>query len=57
MDFGRPKILARPLTGYGWGMSGEVVGFYNAAGVPSVDSFALTLLIDMGIPGFCSTSA
>ena len=33
-------------------MSGEVVGFYNAAGVPSVDSFALTLLIDMGIPGF-----
>ena len=51
---GIPKILERPFLGYGPSSSGVVVGFYPAgteAG-PTVDSYALTLLVDHGIPGF-----
>ena len=47
-----PKILMRPLTGWGAGQSGRVIGGTQASGIPSVDSYALTALVDFGIPGF-----
>lgn len=47
-----PKILSSPLTGWGLGNSGKVVGFVSsgAAGV-SVDSYPLTLIVDSGVLG------
>ncbi len=33
-------------------MSGDVIGYYTAGGIPSVDSYILTLLVETGIPGF-----
>jgi hypothetical protein len=47
-----PKIFMRPLTGWGAGQSGNVIGYIQASGIPSVDSYALTVLVDFGIPGF-----
>jgi O-antigen ligase len=47
-----PKILQRPITGWGLGNSGTVVGFKSsgAAGL-SVDSYPLTLITDAGVLG------
>jgi O-antigen ligase len=47
-----PKILQRPITGWGLGNSGTVVGFKSsgASGL-SVDSYPLTLITDAGILG------
>lgn len=48
---GWPKILARPF-GHGSATSGNVLGFYNPGGeLPTVDSYALTLLLDYGVIG------
>lgn len=48
---GWPHILSNPITGHGLGSSGELVG-YGFNGMVSVDSFPLSLLIDLGVPGF-----
>lgn len=47
----KPKIFARPILGYGPGSSAEIVGWVNMAGAPSLDSYAITLLIGVGVPG------
>ena len=48
---GWPHILANPITGHGYDMSGTVIGWAPAPGAPpSVDSYALTLLVEMGVP-------
>jgi len=47
-----PKILSRPLTGWGLGNSGTVVGYKSSgAGGFSVDSYPLTLIVDSGVLG------
>lgn len=45
-----PSILKNPL-GYGIGSSGEVIGFTTPGGQLTVDSYVLTLLVDVGIMG------
>jgi O-antigen ligase len=49
---GIPKIVGRPLIGYGLGSSGWVVGYMSRSGEPTIDSFALAMLVETGIPGF-----
>jgi hypothetical protein len=46
-----PKIAENPF-GYGIGTAGKVLGFKNQAGVGSIDSFYLSVLLDFGILGF-----
>jgi O-antigen ligase len=45
-----PHIIANPVTGHGIGNSGEIVG-YGGGGVFSVDSYPITLLVELGVPG------
>ena len=47
-----PKIIASPVVGHGLATAGNVVGYLNASGDPTVDSFALAVLVESGIPGF-----
>lgn len=47
-----PRILENPLTGHGAGSSGEVVGFVAPNGTVTVDSYLITILVDVGFPGF-----
>lgn len=50
-EMAMPRIAENPF-GYGIGTAGKVLGFKNQAGVGSIDSFYLTLLLDFGILGF-----
>ena len=45
-----PSIKANPLTGYGHGTGGFVVGYVTPGGTPTVDSYIITLLVDAGVP-------
>jgi O-antigen ligase len=48
-----PHIIERPITGHGMGTAGEVVGYGNRGdGVFSVDSYVISTLIELGVPGF-----
>lgn len=52
-DLALPHILANPITGHGHGVGGYLVGYYPpGATIPSVDSYVITLLVDIGVPGF-----
>ncbi len=46
-----PKLKANPF-GYGGGSSGVVLQYYDPGGLLTVDSYVITLLIDMGVIGF-----
>jgi O-antigen ligase len=46
-----PQIESNPITGHGMGTSGILVGYHLEAGVPSVDSYIITLLVETGVPG------
>lgn len=48
----QPKIIARPLLGYGAGTAGDVIHFTLPGGIITVDGFHMNLLVDFGIPGF-----
>lgn len=50
-DLGIPLILKRPW-GYGMGEGGEALGFRGPSGTLTVDSYFLTILLDLGIVGF-----
>jgi hypothetical protein len=51
---GWQKILSRPF-GHGSGTSGNVLGFYYPGGeTPTVESYALTLLLDYGVIGLAA---
>jgi O-antigen ligase len=50
-DMGIPKILTHPF-GQGMGQSGSVLQFRSPSGVPTVDSYYLTVLLELGILGF-----
>lgn len=46
-----PKIFNNPI-GHGIGQGGETLGFYNRAGVGTIDSYYLSVLLEIGILGF-----
>ncbi len=46
-----PKILHQPW-GYGVGQSGRVVGYTEPSGLLTLDTFQITLLVDVGVIGF-----
>lgn len=48
---GIPKILGNPL-GYGSGRAADTLGFANGAGVITIDSYYLSVLLELGILGF-----
>lgn len=50
-DLALPKILANPLTGYGFGNAGQVVGYRELNGFVSLDSYLLSVVVDVGVPG------
>lgn len=48
---GLPKVASNPL-GHGIGQSGEVLGFRNPSGTPTIDSYYLSILLEIGVVGF-----
>lgn len=50
-EMGIPKILANPL-GYGIGQGATVLGFTNLGGVLTIDSYWLSVLLEIGLVGF-----
>jgi hypothetical protein len=47
-----PHIQSNPITGHGMGNSGVVIGYnLHEGSIPSVDSYLLTLLVEVGVPG------
>lgn len=50
-DMATPEILQNPL-GYGLGRIESVVPFYNSAGVFTIDSYPIILLVEYGVLGF-----
>ena len=46
-----PAIRSNPITGHGMGSSGTVVGYHLELGMPSVDSYLITLLVENGVLG------
>jgi O-antigen ligase len=49
---GWPHIVENPLTGHGFGTAADVVGYYTPANALTIDSYALSLLVETGVPGF-----
>ena len=48
----KPKLWASPIFGHGRGMSGDTISYYYPGAMsPTVDSYTLTLLADVGFPG------
>lgn len=45
-----PDLIRNPL-GYGLGSSGEVIGYTTPGGQVTVDSYVLTVLVDLGVVG------
>jgi hypothetical protein len=50
LEMAMPSIVKNPL-GYGLGSSGEVIGFMTPGGQLTVDSYVLTVLVDLGVAG------
>lgn len=50
-NMGIPKIIKNPI-GYGLGRGADELGFANAAGVITIDSYFLSVLLELGILGF-----
>jgi O-antigen ligase len=50
-QMGVPHILSNPITGHGTGMSGPVIGFRLPNGTITIDSYILSLLVEVGVPG------
>jgi hypothetical protein len=48
-----PKLLHDPI-GHGYGTAGAVLGYTNLAGIPTVDSYYINLLLDTGVLGFAT---
>lgn len=48
---GFPKVVARPW-GYGIGRGAEALGFYNGAGVLTIDTYYLAVALEFGVAGF-----
>lgn len=50
-EHGIPKIIANPF-GYGIGRAGPVLGWTNLAGTPTIDSYWLSVILEIGVVGF-----
>jgi hypothetical protein len=50
IHMGIPKIITHPW-GYGVGRSGEILGYLNSAGQPTIDSYPLRLALEYGVDG------
>jgi hypothetical protein len=50
-DMAIPKILKNPI-GHGTGKGGDTLGFANAAGVGTIDSYYITIFLELGVLGF-----
>lgn len=48
---GIPKILSSPLFGRGIGGASEILGFFNAGGIPTIDTYMLSVVLEVGIVG------
>lgn len=48
---GTPKILEQPW-GHGLGQGGVVVGYYSPGGLLTIDSYYLSMLVELGVLGF-----
>ena len=48
---GFPKFLKNPI-GHGPGQAAEILGFANGAGVITIDTYYLSILLEFGIVGF-----
>ena len=48
---GIPKVLANPI-GHGAGTAGDVLGYANAAGTVTIDTYYLRIGLEFGIVGF-----
>lgn len=46
-----PRILANPITGNGSGLGAEIVGYAPFGGL-TVDSYVISLLVEIGVLGF-----
>lgn len=53
-DMAVRHIASNPVTGHGVGLASSVVGYTQPNGNISLDSYAITLLVDAGIPGFAA---
>lgn len=53
-DMATPHIMANPVTGHGLGLGAATVGFTTPAGTLTLDSYAITLLVETGILGFAA---
>lgn len=49
-----PRVAERPLFGHGIGLGAETLGFRSPSGVLTIDSYVLTLILELGIVGFVS---
>ncbi len=49
MELAWPKILKRPVLGYGTGRSSRILGFWGQT--LTIDNYYLTLALDFGFPG------
>ena len=46
-----PRIIQSPITGLGYGLGGDIVGYHTpGALVPTLDSFLISTLVETGIP-------
>jgi O-antigen ligase len=50
----QPHIAANPITGHGFGLGAEVVGYHMDAATlgGTLDSYVISTLVETGIPGF-----
>jgi hypothetical protein len=51
MEMGMEHIMQRPW-GHGIGRGGETLGFQNGAGILTIDTYYLSILLEVGILGF-----
>lgn len=47
-----PRIYQNPITGHGVGVAARVVGYMPGGELPTLDSDIISLLVEVGIPGF-----
>lgn len=50
-NMGLPKLAGHPL-GFGVGRSGDALGYANGAGILTIDTYYLMLLLEYGVMGF-----
>ena len=51
-EMGIPHIVSNPFTGHGFDLGGVVLGYHMETGLGTIDSFALSTLLETGVPGF-----